>query len=195
MRTGQFKDLSGMKFGSLTLLERSGWGGSSKGTLWRGRCDCGNEVEVLGKEHSRWIHKTCGDLNCPYRQRSMQEAAAKRVTTLLESTGGRYNVQVYRGDSISWGKFGNYRRGAKVRGYTFKLNYEQFQYLIIQDCHYCGCSPNTSFHGVDRVDNTEGYHIDNCVPCCTLCNRIKMDLPYVTFKAQVLAIASRLTKN
>jgi hypothetical protein len=27
--------------------------------------------------------------------------------------------------------------------------------------------------GIDRIDNSKGYIVDNCVPCCTYCNTIK----------------------
>ena len=28
-------------------------------------------------------------------------------------------------------------------------------------------------NGVDRVDNTKGYSVDNSVPCCKFCNTAK----------------------
>jgi hypothetical protein len=28
-------------------------------------------------------------------------------------------------------------------------------------------------NGIDRVDNSRGYHTDNCVSCCIACNREK----------------------
>lgn len=30
-----------------------------------------------------------------------------------------------------------------------------------------------AYNGIDRVDPTKGYIIDNCVPCCTTCNYMK----------------------
>lgn len=30
-------------------------------------------------------------------------------------------------------------------------------------------------NGIDRVDNTQGYNLQNAVPCCKKCNRAKMD--------------------
>ena len=32
------------------------------------------------------------------------------------------------------------------------------------------------YNGVDRVDNERGYSLENCVPCCKFCNRMKRDL-------------------
>jgi hypothetical protein len=36
-------------------------------------------------------------------------------------------------------------------------------------------------HSIDRVDNSLGYVIGNCVPCCKLCNSMKSNLPKKTF--------------
>lgn len=38
-------------------------------------------------------------------------------------------------------------------------------------CHYCGEAIPTA--GLDRVDNTKGYVLDNLVSCCTFCNAAK----------------------
>lgn len=44
-------------------------------------------------------------------------------------------------------------------------------YNIIQKpCFYC---KEKEAYGIDRIDSTKDYTIDNCVPCCFICNRIK----------------------
>jgi 5-methylcytosine-specific restriction endonuclease McrA len=42
--------------------------------------------------------------------------------------------------------------------------------------------------GIDRVDNSIGYTPDNCVPCCTQCNRIKLD--HLTYEEMLLLAPS-----
>jgi hypothetical protein len=37
------------------------------------------------------------------------------------------------------------------------------------------------YNGIDRVDNTRGYSIDNCVACCKQCNWAKRELPQQEF--------------
>ena len=32
------------------------------------------------------------------------------------------------------------------------------------------------FNGIDRIDSNIGYTVNNCVPCCTICNHMKNDL-------------------
>ncbi len=67
------------------------------------------------------------------------------------------------------------------------------QDLIIKDCHYCGCQskaitkPNNKFcvvglNGLDRIDSSLGYTVENCVPCCTNCNRAKAQMSLDAFR-------------
>jgi len=34
---------------------------------------------------------------------------------------------------------------------------------------------------MDRIDSNKGYELSNVVPCCKICGRAKMDLPYEDF--------------
>lgn len=73
------------------------------------------------------------------------------------------------------------------------LTLEDFTKLVHSDCLYCGKKPSKDnmwnksgkrktileepeFNGIDRVDSNKGYIIENCVPCCTICNHMKNDL-------------------
>jgi len=52
------KDLSGMKFGKLTVMYRNG---SRCGfALWRCKCECGNECDVLSTNLTNGRSKSCG---------------------------------------------------------------------------------------------------------------------------------------
>jgi len=55
---GKFKDLTGLKYDSLTALERTGNHG--KKTRWRCRCDCGNIVIVAADQLVSGHTKSCG---------------------------------------------------------------------------------------------------------------------------------------
>lgn len=39
-------------------------------------------------------------------------------------------------------------------------------------CHYCG--EEIVGIGIDRVNNKIGYQVDNIVPCCAWCNKMKL---------------------
>jgi hypothetical protein len=45
--------------------------------------------------------------------------------------------------------------------------------VVSGSCIYCGESeePMTC----DRIDNTKGYSVFNCQPCCHMCNSMKSD--------------------
>ena len=68
------------------------------------------------------------------------------------------------------GRYLRYKLSAKARGFEFNINFEDFKKLIIQPCAYCG---EEGLNGVDRVDNKQGYVLENCVPCCKVCNMMK----------------------
>lgn len=66
-----------------------------------------------------------------------------------------------------------YRISAKDRNLEFSLTLEDMQRFRTRvPCYYCG--DKLKRIGIDRVDNSKGYTLDNCVPCCTTCNRMKM---------------------
>ena len=52
-------DITGQKFGRLTVVERSG-SKKGEGVLWRCACDCGGEVETTGKKLRSGNTKSCG---------------------------------------------------------------------------------------------------------------------------------------
>lgn len=85
-------------------------------------------------------------------------------------------------DSSDSGKFSQYKYDAKRRNYEFALTFEQFAELINKECHYCPIAPS---RGVDRVNNSIGYTIDNCVPCCSKCNEMKMDKSVEEFYSHI----------
>lgn len=59
---GKFKDLTGMSFGRLTVIEQAGRDSYGK-ILWRCRCDCGAEKVTHGRSLINGNCKSCGCLN------------------------------------------------------------------------------------------------------------------------------------
>jgi len=85
-------------------------------------------------------------------------------------------------------RFSAYRCNAKKRSIDFSLSFEQFSEITKQPCTYCGDKKETN--GIDRMDNDRGYSIENCVPCCSQCNTIKMDYSKEEFIARVTKIVN-----
>ena len=65
-----------------------------------------------------------------------------------------------------------YKQGAKKRGFLWELTKEEAALFWEVPCEYCGNTINGL--GIDRVDSSVGYILSNCVPCCTMCNIMKM---------------------
>jgi hypothetical protein len=59
---------------------------------------------------------------------------------------------------------------AKGRNISFDLTEEQVENIIEKPCFYCGKNHSD---GIDRIDSTKPYTVNNCVPCCFICNRMK----------------------
>lgn len=58
---GNFKDLTGQKFGRLTVVGTVGKRGNYY--YWKCRCDCGNEITTRGTNLTSGATKSCGCLN------------------------------------------------------------------------------------------------------------------------------------
>ena len=114
----------------------------------------------------------------------------------------------------------NYLSSANKRGIKFDLTVSDLESLIKQKCHYCGSlplspfnpylkangSPNRAYatindkkyvdsltiyvNGIDRYDNNIGYTLQNCVPCCWICNRAKLNLSAKVFNEWIERIKS-----
>ena len=91
-------------------------------------------------------------------------------------------------------------RSAKIE---FSLNFEEFIVLTSSNCTYCEMEPKqfathgryngTYFHnGIDRVDSKLGYHTDNCVPCCKVCNYMKQSLTLGEFRNHIKSVYTKL---
>lgn len=169
----------GQVFGRLTVIaeETSELRADGNGsfTLWLCLCKCGNKLKVRTNNLVTGSTKSCGCL-----KREVPQLQSK----LQPSVAGF--LRVYRA----------YKVGSSKRGLEFSLSQEQFKSLTQQDCHYCGTVPKTLastgshnshyyYNGIDRKDNSLGYILSNCLPCCETCNKAKGTQPYAAFKGWI----------
>ena len=83
------------------------------------------------------------------------------------------------------------RRPSKYRQTSFELTLAQFDKITSSPCAYCGQkSPGVQYVGIDRIDNDRGYTLDNCAPCCEICNRMKLTMRAEAFMAHVRRICT-----
>jgi hypothetical protein len=90
------------------------------------------------------------------------------------------------GPNISYKK---YKYGAKTRNHPFLITLDEFKLFWQKPCTYCG--DPIQHIGLDRVDNSIGYELNNIVSCCSVCNRMKMTLNKDVFLKQCLKIVSK----
>lgn len=90
------------------------------------------------------------------------------------------------------------RNHALRRGREWGLEFNDWVKISSQDCRYCGQAPSNvlavyghTYSGIDRVDSSKGYHIENCVPCCKICNRAKSDMGKDDFYSWVRRVYER----
>lgn len=147
-------------------------------------CDCGNETLVEKAKVK------CGETSsCGCVQREMRKGFGKRVSKEL-------------GEAAFNETYGQYKKGARARGYAFDLTKEQFREISTRPCIYCGealtqekvkrdANGTFKYTGIDRYDNTKGYTLDNAVPCCCKCNRIKTDMSIEEMEHRLTKIVAR----
>ena len=165
-------DLIGMRYSMLMVVEKlpsKVYGDKSKyhkKRMWLCKCDCGNMTEANTGSLTCDKKKSCG---CLTSTKSAENSIKSRYKIAKQDAGYR---SVYS----------SYKLNAKSRGFDFNIDFDYAVSIMKSDCHYCGIEPsntymksyyNATYNGIDRVDNTKGYEMDNIVSCCKMCNIAK----------------------
>lgn len=113
---------------------------------------------------------------CNYMKASLSvDAFLGRVEHILTHNGkinGRLFPEMFP-DYMS-SSYSEYKKRATKKNIDFHLSNDDYLYLVTQDCYLCGKKSN-SYHlnGIDRLDNSKGYKLDNVKSCCASCNYTK----------------------
>ena len=80
------------------------------------------------------------------------------------------------------GKYNNLKscsakRKKQGREIGLSITLEEYAELMKNNCHYCNKTliDEKSGGSLDRIDNSKGYHLDNVLPCCKVCNQVRGD--------------------
>lgn len=142
------KDMTGLRFGRLTVLELAGRKG--KEATWLCKCDCGNEKVVTGRALRQGRTKSCGCL--------LSEKALNR-----NLKHGKYGIRLY----IIWQRMKDrcfnenhvHYKNYGGRGITvceeWKNGFPQFYEWAINN----GYEEKLT---IDRIDNDGNYEPSNC---------------------------------
>lgn len=171
------KMIAGKKFGRLTAIKPLG---KVKGyNHWECICDCGKIVsrrtDCLNQERT----KSCGCYN-------------KEITTI-----NNHKRKLPNNGAAKNSLYNKYKWDAKDRNLNFSLTFEQFISLVERNCFYCGIEPqqinmkkfNYKYNGIDRINNSIGYRIENCQTLCKNCNFSKRDNSEEEFNEWFLRVA------
>lgn len=146
---------------------------------WECKCDCG---EIFTCRENQ-IPNRYGCINCTHRK--------NRIDTTQKQAGGLKHTGLINR------LLKDYKAGAVKRGYEFSLEFGHFVKLLSGNCVYCGAEPELHeyekqymqvteepyrHNGIDRVDPSKGYTIDNCVSCCSKCNYAKHEMTFQEYK-------------
>jgi len=162
------KNEKGNKYGKLTVIQQ---GTTSKnGTVrWECTCECGNKLEVSGASLRNGVTTSCG---C-----------------------NRGRKEEFKGSAVYKKTYMVLKRVSKKHKETLELSLKDWIAKVNENCFYCGLKPYDKhfsyskkryskgiendnweiFNGIDRIDSSKGYTLENTVSCCNMCNRMKSD--------------------
>ncbi|MEK6833254.1 MAG: hypothetical protein AABY32_04350 [Nanoarchaeota archaeon] len=164
-------DLTGEKFGKLTIVEFAGSNKKAQ-SLWKCKCDCGNYITIRGY-YLRRGKESCGcdhpDGNLSYSWKGYGEIPKSYFTDI-------------------W-------RGAKIRNLEFSITIEQLWKKFLEQDRKCALTGIVLFFAtskdiregkkftasLDRINNSKGYTIDNVHWIHKKINQIRMDMPIEEF--------------
>jgi hypothetical protein len=168
--------LVGQKFGKLTVIEPVLQSDKWQRYFFKCLCDCGRETRVSGTALKRLKTVSCG---CALTEHLRQLNLSKR---LPDFKGAKRRL------------FLRYAAGARMRGISFDLSFEDFVEVVQKACRYCGRSCVSSqsaytkrsaerfaYTGIDRLNNSIGYSKENSVSCCAICNKSKGTMSEIDF--------------
>nr|QZX43171.2 divergent HNH endonuclease [Mimivirus sp.] len=88
--------------------------------------------------------------------------------------------------------YSDYTRRAKRKKLKFDLSLEDFNKSRNENpCYICGRYSNENHkNGIDRVDNNQGYSLNNCKSCCGDCNYLKREISHSKLIMKCMYIAA-----
>ena len=148
------KDMTGQRFGRLTVIRRAGLSQHREAT-WFCLCDCGNERIISGSSLRKGFSRSCGCLRDEIV--SFTQATHRQTKTRLYNVWTHMIQRCYNPNHTAFHRYGG--RGITVCD-EWRNSFEKFR----EWATVTGYDENAAFHQctIDRIDNDGGYCPDNC---------------------------------
>lgn len=188
-------------FVDLTIVEKLG---VIKGNnYFLCNCSCGKQRKVMFSHLVSGLFSHCGCKKFISKQHANQKFEPTEASFRAKAT--------------------NYKSLAKTRKLEFTLTIQETVELLKGNCHYCNAIPSNYYNvrkfnrinrknniqyvfhdnenhailynGIDRIDNSKGYILNNVVSCCTHCNTAKLNYNISDFKKWIINLYNKTIKN
>ena len=95
----------------------------------------------------------------------------------------KYNLTIER-------KYTQLQAKCKHKNYKLDITLDKYKSLIKDGCFYCSSTLDKTGVSLDRLNNDNGYTVDNVVPCCGNCNQIRNK--HLTHEEMIVAMKAVL---
>lgn len=145
---GKFIDLTGRKFGRLTVIKDSGERNKHRRVLWLCKCDCGNYKSISGNDLNK-----CSSCGCKKRELLIEKNTTHNATkTRLYNTWQGMKKRCYNPKDKYYHIYGG--RGITVCD-EWKDNFQAFYDWAMSHGYQDDLS-------IDRIDPDGNYSPENC---------------------------------
>lgn len=161
-RDNNIMDLTGQRFGRLTVLEYAGRKPSGKNqfkTMWLCQCDCGNQKEIAGRDLKRGHTQSCGCLHREAVGNISRRHGLSQQNQRLYKVWKEMRYRCGNPNNPSYSRYGG--RGIKVcdEWQDFAQFYE---WSMANGYREDVAESGRNRLSIDRIDNDGDYSPENC---------------------------------
>ncbi len=173
------EDITGQKFGYLTVLEYAGSGEKHRQAMWKCKCDCGTEIVVIGAHLKSGHTKSCRCHGNPQKEVQCKICSNlfKEKISRIKGGRGKYCSRECYAEMLRqrpMEEHGNWRGGLSFEPYPTKWTEDLKESIRKRDgysCCECGEEQNGKKLSVHHIDyDKENLDPKNLISLCRSCH-------------------------
>lgn len=181
-------DLTGRKFGRLTVVERQP--NQGRKTMWLCRCDCGNETVISGSNLTSGNTKSCG---CYHTERLHQDTVKENRYNFTNEYGIGYTSkgEEFYFDLEDYDKIKDYCWYKTYYGYIATRERYSKKHIFLHRLVL-------NYNGDMDIDHIDGNQLNNCKNNLRICyhkDNMKNQKKRVTNKSGVIGVHWDKSRN